>query len=175
MDATARFFSADELDSFRHDTAAPQLIDCRSEAEFASGHIPGSVNIPVEQLSVRSHDVDPARPVVFICASGRRARLAADLVAGGTSVAVLEGGVSAWSRSGRELIVTGPSTWSLERQVRLVAGVLTGAGGLAAIFVDPRWAVVPAAVGVGLAAAALTNTCAMASLLMQMPWNRRQA
>ena len=42
---------------------------------------------------------------------------------------------------------------SLERQVRIVAGVATGAGGVLALFVDPLFAALPAFIGAGLAIA----------------------
>jgi rhodanese-related sulfurtransferase len=136
MSQIAQVIRPDELDLYRHDQQ-PQLIDCRSPGEFAAGHIPGSINIPVEELGARAHDVDASRPIVFICASGRRATLAAELVAGGTPVAVLEGGIREWAATGHEVVVTAPSTWSLERQVRLAAGSLAALGALASLL-DPR-------------------------------------
>lgn len=54
-----------------------QLVDCRSEAEFRSGHAQETVNIPVDQLSARLQELDPKRPVVLCCASGARAQWAA--------------------------------------------------------------------------------------------------
>jgi rhodanese-related sulfurtransferase len=173
MNQTVQTFGPDQLDRFRHDPSLPQLIDCRSAGEFAAGHVPGSLNIPVEELPSRLHDIDPSRPVVFICASGRRARVAADLVAGGTPVSVLDGGVNAWKGSGREVIVNAPSTWAIERQVRLIAGSFAALGGIGAFF-NPAWAALPVFIGLGLTFAAVTNTCAMGEVLMQMPWNRRR-
>jgi Protein of unknown function (DUF2892) len=111
---------------------------------------------------------------VFICASGARAAAASRLVGPETPVAVLDGGTRAWAASGRELVATAASTWSLERQVRLIAGSTAAAGGIGS-FLDVRWAALPVLIGLGLAFAAVTNTCAIGELLMRMPWNRRQA
>jgi rhodanese-related sulfurtransferase len=174
MSQTFSSIRPDELDRYRQAEPRPQLVDCRSAGEFAAGHVPGSVNIPVEELEARSHDLDPERPVVFICRSGQRAVTAARLLARGAPVAVLDGGITAWQRSGHEVIVNAPSTWSLERQVRLIAGSTAALGGVGS-FLDPRWAAVPLVVGLGLAFAAITNSCAVGGLLMRMPWNRRHA
>lgn len=172
MSHTFTSLRPDELENQRQHGAMPQLIDCRSATEFATGHVPGSVNIPAEELDARRHDIDAGRPVIFICASGRRAAAAAELVAHGTPVGVLDGGITAWASSGRELVMHSASSWSLERQVRLVAGTLAALGGIAS-FMDPRWAVLPVIIGVGLTFAAVSNTCAMGEVLMRMPWNRR--
>ena len=174
MTHTFKSFRPDELDDQRQHGAMTQLIDCRSASEFATGHVPGSINIPAEELDARLHDIDRSRPVIFICASGRRAAAAAQLVASGTSVGVLDGGINAWARSGRELVMNTVSSWSLERQVRLVAGTLVSLGGIAS-FMDARWVIVPVIIGLGLTFAAVTNTCALGEVLMQLPWNRRRA
>lgn len=48
------------------------LLDVRTPAEFASGHLDGAVNIPVQELSARAGEVARGRPVVVYCRSGRR-------------------------------------------------------------------------------------------------------
>jgi hypothetical protein len=62
--------------------------------------------------------------------------------------------------------------WALERQVRLIAGLLVAVGSLLALLVDNRWAYLSGFVGLGLTFAGLTDFCAMAILLQKMPWNR---
>ncbi|HNS96967.1 MAG TPA: rhodanese-like domain-containing protein [Polyangiaceae bacterium] len=52
------------------------LIDVRSEAEFASGHLPGAIHIPVNDLHPERLK-DKTRPVVVYCASGARSAYAA--------------------------------------------------------------------------------------------------
>ena len=61
-----------------HQLSRPaQLIDVRSGSEFASGHIPGAVNIPMDQIEARLDDLRPGVPIVLICQTGRRARMTA--------------------------------------------------------------------------------------------------
>jgi len=53
-----------------------QLVDVRGPGEFASGHAPGSLNIPLQDLAEGSKDLDRGRWVVVCCASGTRSALA---------------------------------------------------------------------------------------------------
>ena len=54
------------------------LLDVRSENEFAGGHIPGSINIPVEKISEAEHIIrDHNTPVFVYCLRGTRSRRAA--------------------------------------------------------------------------------------------------
>jgi phage shock protein E len=53
--------------------AGAQLLDVRSESEFASGHVPGATNVPVNRLSARAAAlVQEGRTIVVYCASGMR-------------------------------------------------------------------------------------------------------
>jgi rhodanese-related sulfurtransferase len=55
-----------------------RLVDVRSPAEFAGGHVDGALNIPVGELATRSAELRPTdRPIVLYCASGARSAMAA--------------------------------------------------------------------------------------------------
>lgn len=54
-----------------------QLVDVRGPGEFAAGHAPGSVNIPLQEIAERASELDPGRPVIVCCASGTRSAMAA--------------------------------------------------------------------------------------------------
>jgi rhodanese-related sulfurtransferase len=54
-----------------------QVVDVRSLAEFASGHAPGSINIPLPEIDERAQELDRNRPVIVCCASGTRSAMAA--------------------------------------------------------------------------------------------------
>ena len=152
---------------------AVQLVDVRSPNEFAAGHIPGSVNLPMNEISGRLRDLRPNQAIVLICQRGSRAALTADLLkAQGVEASVLQGGTHAWVNRGGRLISNVRTTWSLERQVRLVAGFLVFVGCLLAVMVHPAFLALPAFVGLGLTFAGLTDICAMAGILARMPWNK---
>ncbi|MGH7852094.1 MAG: rhodanese-like domain-containing protein, partial [Candidatus Binatia bacterium] len=83
------------------------LIDVRSEGEFASGHVPGSINVPGGQAVQRADDFVAVRNahIVFISNASARAVMAAYWYRqmGFPHVAVLQGGLRAWSESGETI------------------------------------------------------------------------
>jgi phage shock protein E len=52
------------------------VVDVRSAAEFARGHHPGSLNVPLAELANAPPAVDPSRWVIVCCASGTRSAIA---------------------------------------------------------------------------------------------------
>lgn len=150
-----------------------QLIDVRSRGEFDAGHIPAAVNLPMEQVERRLDDLNRHDPVVLVCQSGRRACMTEELLRPHRNdLVVLEGGTSAWVAAGLPVVTTTASRWSIERQVRLAAGLIVLAGTLLSVFAAPGWIYLAMFVGAGLTFAGLTNVCGLASLFALMPWNR---
>jgi rhodanese-related sulfurtransferase len=82
-----------------------EVIDVRTDAERAAGHIAGTRHVPFERLFAEAGDLDRARPIVFYCRSGERSAAAAQaLTASGWTVATsLEGGLVAWVEHGLPL------------------------------------------------------------------------
>ncbi len=56
------------------------LLDVRSPQEFAGGHLPGAVNVPVQELLFRMDEIGQGRKVVVYCRSGARSAVAAKLL-----------------------------------------------------------------------------------------------
>ncbi|MEU9338816.1 rhodanese-like domain-containing protein [Streptomyces sp. NPDC048290] len=152
------------------------VVDVRTPGEYASGHLPGALNIPLDQL-------ERALPVLrrvhgellVVCASGARsANACARLAEAGIAAMTLTGGTADWSRRGHALgrpASGGRAVWPMERQVRLTAGalVLTGLGlGL----LHPAGLLLSAGIAGGLVFSALSGTCGMAALLAKLPHNR---
>jgi phage shock protein E len=60
-------------------TSGAKVVDVRTADEFASGHVPGAINIPYDQLPARAAEIGPpTTPVVLYCRSGRRSGIAVD-------------------------------------------------------------------------------------------------
>lgn len=74
------------------------LLDVRTPAEFAQGHLPGALNIPVQELPQRVGELpDAERPVVVYCAMGGRSASAAALLKKAGFSRVLDlGPMTAW-------------------------------------------------------------------------------
>ena len=77
---------------------APIVVDVRSEAEHAGGHIEGSLNIPLTHLDERSGEIPAGRPVAVHCEGGYRSAIAASLLQklGRRDVHDMVGGYKAW-------------------------------------------------------------------------------
>ncbi|MGW4985522.1 rhodanese-like domain-containing protein [Streptomyces mirabilis] len=155
------------------------LIDVRTPGEYASGHLPGALNIPLDHLPRAVPALKEARQeLLMVCASGTRSATACRVLAGhGVEAVSLAGGTGEWAARGYELNhPTGAprSTWSMERQVRLTAATLVLIG-LALGLLHPAWQLLSAGVAAGLVYSALTDTCGMAALLSRLPHNQPRA
>ncbi len=169
--ATPRRFSPRDLADHRH--AVPMtLIDVREPMEYASGHIPGSHNIPLSRLG---SEPLPEGPLVLLCQSGKRSSKGlAELLRRGhpLPVAELEGGFGAWQDAGLPVQRHARAPLPMMRQVQIIAGGLVLLGVLLSQTVAPGWIWLSGFVGAGLTFAGLSGFCGMARLLAVMPWNR---
>ena len=110
--------------------------------------------------------------MILVCRSGQRAEAAERELLGADlcGLRVLEGGLGAWEAAGLP-VNRGQQRWSMERQVRGVAGALVLAGLLGSLKLKPL-ALLSAAVGGGLLVSAVTDTCTMAKVLAKLPYNQ---
>ncbi|WP_369387466.1 rhodanese-like domain-containing protein [Streptomyces sp. CG1] len=156
------------------------VIDVRTPGEYASGHLPGALNIPLGRIRRAVPEIRHAAgrgEVLVVCASGARSENACRLLAEhGIPAITLVGGTAAWAAGGHDLRrpAAGGSRagWSMERQVRFTAGTVVFLGLLLGLLVHPAFQLLSAGIAGGLVFSALTDTCGMAVLLGKLPHNR---
>jgi len=172
--STPAMFDPQDLRLSLESAVPPRVLDVRTPGEFETVHIPGSYNVPLDVL--REHRDEIIKhlddDVVLVCRSGQRAAQAEGALrtAGLPNVHILDGGITNWEAMGFP-VSRGTQRWDLERQVRLVAGSIALSSVLGSI-AAPKLKWLAAGIGAGLAAAALTNTCAMGMVLSRLPYNR---
>ena len=97
--------SVDAFQKMLQEDGSAQLVDVRTPQEFAEGHICGAVNIDwfgSDFLEKAKASLDPGRPVMLYCRSGRRsASAAAKLAHSGFKTYNMLGGILEWTASGK--------------------------------------------------------------------------
>lgn len=82
------------------------LLDVREDDEWAAGHAPGAVHLPMMQVPARLDEIPRDGEVVVICrVGGRSGQVVAYLVNNGfTNVVNLDGGMRDWAAGGRPVV-----------------------------------------------------------------------
>ncbi|SDQ22185.1 rhodanese-like domain-containing protein [Quadrisphaera sp. DSM 44207] len=84
------------------------LLDVREDDEWAAGHAPGAVHVPLGDLPARLGEL-PEDDVYVVCRSGgRSARAVAWLTHHGVDAVNVDGGMGAWQDAGLPLVGEGP-------------------------------------------------------------------
>ena len=83
-----------------------QLIDVRTEAEYADGHLAGAKLVPVQEIDKRLAEIDKQKPVLLYCRSGHRSGNALKILQdkGYTQAKHIEGGIKAWQAAGLPVV-----------------------------------------------------------------------
>ncbi|CRX39332.1 rhodanese-like domain-containing protein [Estrella lausannensis] len=163
------------------------ILDVRTRVEHDEKHIGFEhVLVPVDELNpsdfMKRHGLAHDAAVYILCRSGKRASQAAQafVASGYSNVKVIEGGIIACEEFGHPIkgygnkISSYKRPISLERQVRIAAGLLTLTGSALGLLINPLFTLIPLFVGGGLVFAGLTDSCGMGLLLAKAPWNRKE-
>ena len=168
--------TAEALARKNADSESIDLIDVRTPFEYQEVHVEFARNIPLDQLDpetiIQTRNGSGDSPLYVICRSGSRGAKACQQFqqAGFENVVNVEGGTLACEQTSLPL-KRGRKAMSLERQVRIAAGMLVLVG-IGLSWVHPAFLGLSAFVGAGLVFAGITDTCGMGLMLARMPWNR---
>lgn len=82
------------------------VIDVRNATEYAAGHLPGALHIPVGYLPERLAEIPRDKPIIVQCQSGARSAIATSVLLklGVGDVTDLVGGYAAWQSAGHEVV-----------------------------------------------------------------------
>lgn len=157
---------------------ALDILDVRTGVECRAEKLSCKVNyIPLHDLDSKRFAADrkvrgATGPLYILCRSGgRAAKAAASLAdAGIADIVVVKGGLAACSAC--NVPTEKGKGISLERQVRIAAGILVISGVLLGHFIDDSLYIFSGLIGGGLVFAGITDYCGMAMLLARAPWNR---
>lgn len=84
-----------------------RLVDVRTQAEYAAGHIDGFINLPVDQLREHLEQLDKTKPVYLVCQSGLRSYIASRILKGsGFACSHLAGGYRFYAAVVRDACLT---------------------------------------------------------------------
>jgi rhodanese-related sulfurtransferase len=87
------------------------LLDVRENDEWAAGHAPDAVHVPMSELTGRLADVPEGAPLYVICRSGGRSeRVTQYLNANGWEAVNVAGGMSVWAGLGLPLVAESATT-----------------------------------------------------------------
>ena len=84
------------------------LLDVRGAGEYAAGHVPGSLNVPVAELEARLDEIPRRQPLIVHCQTGARAAIAASLLRaeGFEDVRFFRGGFAEWKAAGQPVALS---------------------------------------------------------------------
>lgn len=167
------------VDLMSRKTADTCIVDVRTAAEVKAAGLPDCLHIPLHELTPERLQAEITKSgkngscIYLLCQAGRRAEMAAEQLAGkiNAQLCIIEGGMEAVKQSNIELKASGRRVIPLERQVRIVAGLLVLTGAILGTWFNPAFYGLAAFVGAGLVFAGITDICPMGILIAKMPWN----
>lgn len=168
------------VDLMANKTADICILDVRTAAEVKAAGLPDCLHIPLHDLTPERLQAEIEKSgkngaqVYLLCQGGKRAELAADQLKGklNAELVIIEGGMNAVKQSNIPLAEKGKKVIPLERQIRIVAGLLVITGAVLGTWVNPAFYGLSAFVGAGLVFAGVTDICPMGMLIAKAPWNK---
>jgi len=103
--------TVEELAELLKGARKPFVLDVRSPEEFATDHIEGAVNVPIQEIQLRAKKALPkeaagTRQIACVCEHGQRSSMAAAILSwmGFKDVRSLLGGLDEWRQAGHKTV-----------------------------------------------------------------------
>lgn len=156
------------------------IVDVRSEDEFKTERIIGSIDMPLSFIESREDRVAKlltGKEVLLMCRTGRRAELAEKILAPHMEIEklkVYKWGILEYKKEFPDQVVSEKlrSVLPIMRQVQIAAGGMVVIFSLFWFLVNINFFFGALFVGSGLLFAGLSGTCLMATILWKLPFNR---
>lgn len=150
------------------------LLDIREADEYRREHVPGSVNLPLSQLSQSDTSWLQGKTVLVYCKAGMRSQTALPQLEqlGCEKLYCLKEGLNQWKRCGLPCNVDTKAPLDIMRQVQIIVGTVVMLGIIAGWLWSPYFTIISFVMGAGLCFAGMTGFCGMAKLLALLPINR---
>lgn len=104
MSGTGTFAEVDAAEAIRRQSGGAVLVDVREDDEWAAGHAPDALHLPLGTLPAEISQLQ-GKTVLTVCRSGARSARAAEALRGaGVDVTNVAGGMSEWSASGLPVV-----------------------------------------------------------------------
>jgi rhodanese-related sulfurtransferase len=168
------------VDLMANKTADMCILDVRTIAEVKAAGLDKCLHIPLHELTPERLQQEneksgkDGRAIYLLCQAGKRAEMAADQLRGKVSaeLVIIEGGMNAVRQSNIAISKQGRHVISLERQIRIAAGLLVVTGVVLGTWYTPGFYALSGIVGAGLTFAGITDICPMGMLIAKAPWNK---
>lgn len=174
------------------DLSKGMILDIRTQMEHTEKHLAcRHAHVPFDEGDPKKfmmrHGFDKDGKVYILCESGARSKKMAEKFTseGYENIYVIKGGLKACENIGHEIkerdaqphmvkhsVLQVKGFISLERQVRIAAGLFAVFGAGLALTIHSLFALIPLFVGLGLIFAGVTDRCGVALILTKAPWNK---
>ena len=176
---SVRHMSAADFVGLTHSASEPAaILDIRTPGEVTREHIPDCIFLPLQKLTRDSLNTaleghKQKNTVYLLCQSGMRAEAAVRQLGSveGVELVILQGGLNAIKQCGGKTVRGEGKAISLERQVRIAAGLMVLTGVILGLNLHIGFLALSGFVGAGLIFAGITDRCGLAFLLARMQWN----
>lgn len=147
------------------------VLDVRTSTEHDSKRIPGTYNLPLDELEEHVQMLKTYDKVYVHCQTGGRSGKACQKLRelGLDNVVDVSGGINQWEANNFEVKTN--KRIPIMQQVFIIAGSLILTGSFLSLFF-PYFLAIPLFVGSGLLYAGLSGNCLMSVLLAKAPWNQ---